>query len=81
MKAVFAKGFLNAVISILGASLIIFVISRWSGDPVSLMLPMDAPQSAVDALKRGLEDVFVGDIAQDIRERFIANPKALEREL
>jgi peptide/nickel transport system permease protein len=54
MKVVFAKGFLNALISILGASLIIFVISRWSGDPVSLMLPMDAPQSAVDALTREL---------------------------
>ena len=38
-------------------------------------------KSAVDALKRGLEDVFVGDIAQDIRDRFLANPKALEREL
>ena len=54
MKVVFAKGFLNALISILGASLIIFVISRWSGDPVSLMLPMDAPQSAVDALTQEL---------------------------
>jgi peptide/nickel transport system permease protein len=54
MKVVFAKGFLNALISILGASLIIFVISRWSGDPVSLMLPMDAPQSAVDALRQEL---------------------------
>ena len=28
MKAIFAKGALNALISILGASLIIFVISR-----------------------------------------------------
>ena len=54
MKAVFAKGLLNALISILGASVIIFVISRLSGDPVSLMLPMEAPQSAIDALKREL---------------------------
>lgn len=54
MKAVFAKGLVNALISILGASLIIFVISRLSGDPVSLMLPMDAPQSAVQALKEEL---------------------------
>ena len=54
MKTVFAKGLVNALISILGASLIIFVISRLSGDPVSLMLPMDAPQSAIQALKQEL---------------------------
>ena len=54
VKAVFAKGLLNAVVSILGASLIIFVISRLSGDPVTLMLPMEAPQSAIDALKQEL---------------------------
>lgn len=54
MKAVFAKGLVNALISILGASVIIFVISRLSGDPVTLMLPMEAPQSAIDALKQEL---------------------------
>lgn len=54
VKAVFAKGLLNALISILGASVIIFVISRLSGDPVTLMLPMEAPQSAIDALKQEL---------------------------
>lgn len=54
MKGVIAKGLGNALISILGASLIIFVISRLSGDPVSLMLPMDAPQSAVTALRQEL---------------------------
>jgi peptide/nickel transport system permease protein len=54
MKAVVAKGLVNALISILGASLIIFVISRLSGDPVALMLPMDAPQSAVTALRQEL---------------------------
>ena len=32
-------------------------------------------------LKRGLEDVFVGDVAQDIRARLASNAKALEREL
>ncbi|MBB4375159.1 peptide/nickel transport system permease protein [Bradyrhizobium sp. cir1] len=54
MKAVFAKGLLNALVSILGASVIIFVISRLSGDPVALMLPMDAPQSAINALRQEL---------------------------
>lgn len=54
MKAIVAKGLLNSLISILGASLIIFVISRLSGDPVALMLPMDAPQSVVQALTEQL---------------------------
>lgn len=35
----------------------------------------------VDALKRGLEDVHVGDVARDLHARHRANPKALEREL
>ncbi len=49
--------------------------------PPPKVAPSALGKAAVDALKRGLEDVFVGDIAQDIRERFVANPKALEREL
>jgi hypothetical protein len=35
----------------------------------------------VGALERGLEDVFVGDIAEDVRARLAVNPKALEREI
>jgi NAD(P)-dependent dehydrogenase (short-subunit alcohol dehydrogenase family)/uncharacterized OB-fold protein len=35
----------------------------------------------VDALRRGLEEVYVGDVAQDIRDRLEQNPKALEREI
>ncbi len=38
-------------------------------------------RAVVDALRRGLEDVYVGDIAQDVRARLDLNPKALEREL
>jgi len=49
--------------------------------PPPKVAPSALAKSAVDALKRGLEDVFVGDIAQDIRERFLADPKTLEREL
>jgi NAD(P)-dependent dehydrogenase (short-subunit alcohol dehydrogenase family)/uncharacterized OB-fold protein len=37
--------------------------------------------SVVDALKRGVEDVYPGDVAKDWLERFLDNPKALEREL
>ena len=29
----------------------------------------------------GIEDVYVGDVAQDVRARLAVNPKALEREL
>ncbi|WP_027515817.1 ABC transporter permease [Bradyrhizobium sp. WSM1417] len=54
MRIVFAKGLLNALISMLGASLIIFIMSRLSGDPLSLLLPMDAPQSAVQAMRHEL---------------------------
>ncbi|EHR01051.1 ABC transporter permease [Bradyrhizobium sp. WSM471] len=54
MRIVFAKGLLNALISILGASLIIFIMSRLSGDPLSLLLPMDAPQSAVQVMRHEL---------------------------
>jgi hypothetical protein len=35
----------------------------------------------VSALKGGLEEMFVGDVAEDVRQRLAANPKALEREL
>ncbi len=38
-------------------------------------------KAAVDALRNGTEDVFVGDVAQDVRARLEVNPKALEREL
>jgi NAD(P)-dependent dehydrogenase (short-subunit alcohol dehydrogenase family)/uncharacterized OB-fold protein len=49
--------------------------------PPPKVAPSALAKAAVDALKRGLEDVFVGDVAQDIRARVLANPKALEREL
>lgn len=38
-------------------------------------------RAIVDALRRGLEDVYVGDVAQDLRARLDLNPKAVEREL
>lgn len=54
MKSTIIKGLLNALVSIVGASLIIFVISRLSGDPVSLLLPIEAPKSAIDELRKHL---------------------------
>ena len=49
--------------------------------PPPKLAPSALAKAVVNALKQGLEDVFVGDLAQDIRERLAANPKALEREL
>jgi NAD(P)-dependent dehydrogenase (short-subunit alcohol dehydrogenase family)/uncharacterized OB-fold protein len=49
--------------------------------PPPKLAPAALARAVVAALKEGLEDIFVGDIAQDIRERLDTNPKALEREL
>ena len=38
-------------------------------------------KAVVDALRQGIEDVYVGDVAQDVHARLAVNPKALEREL
>ena len=38
-------------------------------------------KAIVSALNAGTEDVFVGDVAEDIRRRLQSNPKAVEREL
>jgi NAD(P)-dependent dehydrogenase (short-subunit alcohol dehydrogenase family)/uncharacterized OB-fold protein len=38
-------------------------------------------KSVVEGLKAGLEDLYVGDVAQDFKARLDANPKALEREI
>ncbi len=49
--------------------------------PPPKVAPSALAHAVVDALRRGLEDVYVGDIAEDIRVRLSVNPKALEREL
>ena len=43
--------------------------------------PASLAREVVRALQQGLEDLFVGDVAEDIRARLAVNPKALEREL
>jgi hypothetical protein len=43
--------------------------------------PAALANAVVRALQHGFEDVFVGDVAEDIRQRIAVNPKALEREL
>ena len=49
--------------------------------PPPKLAPTALAKAVVAALKDGSEDVFVGDIAHDIKARLKANPKALEREL
>jgi NAD(P)-dependent dehydrogenase (short-subunit alcohol dehydrogenase family)/uncharacterized OB-fold protein len=49
--------------------------------PPPKVAPRSVANAIVSALKNGLEDVFVGDVAEDVRQRLAANPKAVEREL
>ena len=49
--------------------------------PPPKVAPAALASAVVSALRKGMEDVFVGDVAHDIRARLAVNPKALEREL
>ncbi len=44
----------NGLISIVGASIVIFVIARLSGDPTALLVPPDAPPAAIAATRAAL---------------------------
>ncbi len=54
MFSLLLKRLLQGVISIIGVSIVIFMISRLSGDPVVILLPPEAPQSVIDELRRTL---------------------------
>ncbi|MGV3551769.1 SDR family NAD(P)-dependent oxidoreductase [Rhizobium sp.] len=49
--------------------------------PPPKVAPVQLAEAIVDGLRRGLEEIHVGDVAKDIRDRLAANPKALEREI
>jgi NAD(P)-dependent dehydrogenase (short-subunit alcohol dehydrogenase family)/uncharacterized OB-fold protein len=49
--------------------------------PPPKLAPRAVAHAIVSALKGGLEEMFVGDVAEDVRQRLAANPKAVEREL
>jgi NAD(P)-dependent dehydrogenase (short-subunit alcohol dehydrogenase family)/uncharacterized OB-fold protein len=49
--------------------------------PPPKVAPSALAAAVVDGLRRGLEEVFVGDVAQDVHARLTVNPKAVEREL
>lgn len=54
MTGFLLRRLLLGVLSVVGASIVIFVISRLSGDPIVLMLPIDAPQSMVETTRAHL---------------------------
>jgi len=45
------------------------------------LAPAALAAAIVEALRRGVEDVYPGEVARDVLERLLDNPKALEREL
>jgi hypothetical protein len=49
--------------------------------PPPKVAPRAIAQAVVSGLRGGLEEMYVGDVAEEIRQRLAANPKALEREL
>ena len=49
--------------------------------PPPKVSPAALARAVVDGLKQGLEEVFVGDVAEDVRARLAVNPKAIEREM
>ncbi len=84
---------LQGLISVLGASAIIFVISRLSGDPIVMLLPVEAPPELIEATRRqmGLDQPLVvqyliflwhalgGDFGQSYRWQMPAITLVLER--
>lgn len=45
---------LQGMVSIVGASIVIFIVSRLSGDPILIMLPNDAPAELIEQTRRNL---------------------------
>ena len=83
----------RAALVILGVSIIVFYIMHLTGDPANLMLPLDATQAQVDALRQqmGLNDplfvqygrfmrgVLVGDFGESLRHKQPALGLIMER--
>lgn len=54
MKQYIVKRFLQSLLAILGAATVVFFIIRLSGDPARLMLPPEASEAQVTALRESL---------------------------
>ncbi len=93
MSGFFIRRLLQGVISIIGASMIIFVISRLSGDPILMLLPNDAPTSMIEETRRNLgldrplwvqylifaQNALVGDFGNSYRWKMPALKLILDR--
>ncbi len=49
--------------------------------PPPKLVPQAVAKAVIAALEDGLEDVFIGDVARDVIDRWRAGPKILEREM
>ena len=81
MLVYISRRLLQMIPVVLGVTIIIFFVLRVSGDPVSLMLPEDAPQAQIEALRvhlgldqpltvqyfRFLGQLIQGDFGESIR--------------
>ena len=54
MLRYFLQRLLQGVVSVIGASIVIFVISRLSGDPIVLLLPTEAPPALIEQVRRDM---------------------------
>lgn len=93
MSGFFARRLMQGIISIIGASIIIFVISRLSGDPILMLLPNDAPASMIEETRRNLgldrplwlqylifaQNALVGDFGNSYRWKMPALKLILDR--
>ncbi|MFC3958807.1 ABC transporter permease [Halovivax cerinus] len=63
------------VVVLFGVSLIIFVISRLSGDPVALMVGMDAPEELRESIRSdlGLDEPLIVQYALFMRDAIVLN--------
>ncbi|MFN0183006.1 MAG: ABC transporter permease [Aquabacterium sp.] len=54
MLRYFLKRLGYGLVSIVGASIVIFVVSRLSGDPIVLLLPTEAPPALIEQVRRDM---------------------------
>lgn len=87
------KRVVQGLLSIVGASVVIFLISRLSGDPIVMLLPVEAPPALIEATRRemGLDrslvvqylifarHAVVGDFGNSYRWQMPALTLVLER--
>jgi ABC-type dipeptide/oligopeptide/nickel transport system permease component len=93
MGAYLLRRLLRTIIVLWGVSTIVFFVTRLSGDPITLLLPADAPREEVERVRSqfGLDQALpvqygvflrravVGDFGQSIRQRQPAMRLALDR--